>query len=395
MEVSGVRKEDIMDTLYYLDKNDVVLVTGEKYYKLKLREDIVPNAKKGQVCALVSANIGDGLKIEGCIFSPSSSNTENMPIIRAPNGGKLTLKKCSFEGNVVISVGAMAKMSLSDTSVRGDVKISTLPLSSFEAKNCDIVGEKITIKDCDMANYSISGMFIEIENSSLGGNKNIENSINGNNISIKSIFDEKNIIENSNFEGDNIVIKGPSNVIDVKVLDGTLIDNSEVVCEEGELTLNKATIIEGSMIATFGNNAKIEDSTIKNSDITLGENVKQSKLKDKDKNFEIVGSVVNECKGDMPQKTINSICEKCIDMCQYKTVEECEVYNEKYEQPIFSGILRRFGMEKPFYSDGAYKKYIAPGAYYDLDNYHNAVEKEKAEKSDEGVSKSDEDEIVF
>lgn len=372
---------------YYLDLDDVVIIQGQSYYKLRLLNN---NSlyKKKQVCAYIATPIAHKIHFSGDVsFFPDPNNKQNIPMIKGGKGSRLEIKDCHIEGRVVIDLKKKSSLYFEKANVSGNDGVVYIGSSSVERKdikNCNISGRWITIQDTDIEHYDIQGTSISLTHQSLLGEEKKNNFIVGEKIEICCEGEDICVLERTNIDGKNIEIKNDSTVVGATIKDGTLIDNSEVVCDGGELILNNATIIEGSRVVSFGDRTNIEDSSIKNSDITLGGNIKNAKLKDKDKGFEIVKSVVSECTGDMPQKTKDSICEKCNNICQYKNVEQCEMVGEGFETPLFGNILKRFGIDKAeYYVDEVYKKYITPHKFYDLDEYHKLVAKASTENNKE------------
>ena len=383
-----------MESKYYIDKKDVTFIYGKRYYKIKLSRDD-SGYKTGQVCALVSEGMENGLILESVSFYPDTYHIEKIPIIRGHRGGKLRAEHCAFRGGVVIDVGFESSIEITNSNIYGDVMIATHPRVESKIHKSYISGDGLQIINSDVSHYEMNGFEIHLQSASLTGNKDLSNVIQGKNILLSSSVAEPNIITNTNFEGDNIRIDGPSTVENATILDGTLIENSEVIGRGGDVRLNKATIIEGSRVVSFSDQTNIEDSSIKNSDITIGGNLEQSKIKTKDRTFEIVKSVVSECTGDMPKRIEESICEKCNNICQYKSVKQCEMFGEEFETPLLGGFLKRFGIDKPqYYADEVFKKYVAPNQFYDIDKYHKAMEKPD-DAVDQSEIKEQSDDVLF
>ena len=384
------RESDFWDK-YSLDLNDVKVIQGKPYFKLRLSTSKDPLYKKGQVCAYISTTIADKINFSGDVsFYPNSNN--DIPMIKAEKGCRLEIKDSHFKGRVVVDVQKKSSLFFTNVQVSGDdgvVYVNSSLTDKKELRNCDISGKWISIENSDIDNYDIHGQSISIVQQSLLGNEEKNNTITGETITLYSDGEDICVLEKTNICGNNIDIKNDSTVVNATILDGTLIDNSEVVCDGSELSVNKATIVEGSRVICYGDKTVIEDSNIENSDITIGHNQASAKLIDKQKTFGIAKSVVSECSGDMPQFVEQSIMEHCVNACKYKRVTNCEMVKEGYGKLLFSGIFKKFGAdkEKTFYDKDVDSKYITKNMCEDINKHQEKMAKNetKSDKTDKMV----------
>ena len=392
--MTGVLKGALIER-YSMDEKKIV-IDGQAYTVLRLKQDFGRYYKKGEVCAYVSTNLSGNTQVKNSIFLPDKNDKTKFPIIKSGKGGRFIATDCSFVGNVTCLIGSNSGIKFNHASVSGNnVKFETTMAGLATVSFSSIDGQNIWVRDSAITNYEVQGANITMFQQSLLGSKD-GNLVIGDGITLTAFNDALNYIEETNIEGDNVAIKNASTVKNTLIGDGTLVDNSEIVCEKGFLELKDATIVEEAKIHNFGDKTKIVDSTIEKSDITIGKNQDLAKLKDEDRVFEVSKSVVSSCSGDMPKTVQNSLLQNCSNICQYKKIETSHVVNEEYEQPLFNGLLKRFGFDKAFYADDLAHVYVSTNIYEDLNSHLRTVKQENAKKlEEEKTDKKDLDLVLF
>ena len=394
--MTGVLKGALIEK-YSMDEKKV-LIDGQAYTVIRLKNDFGLYYKKGEVCAYISTKLSGNTQIFNTIFLPDQNDKTKIPIIKSGAGGRFVAKDSSFIGDVEVQIGSNSGIKFEHSSVSGKkIKFETTMAGLATVSFSSIEGEQFWIRDSDITNYEIQGANVTMFQQSLLGDKN-GSLVVGDGITLAAFGDDINYIENTNIEGDNVAIKNASTVKNCLIGDGVLIDNSKVICEKGSLELKDTTIVEEAQVTGFGDKTQIVNSTIEKSDITLGKNQDLANLKQDDKTFTISGSVVSSCNGDMPKTVKNSLIQNCDNISQFSVVDTCYVVNSEYEEPLFSGLLKRFGREKLFYSDDLYHVYYAPNIYEDLNSHLNVVKKEKGQalsKQQESEEKKNDLDLVL
>ena len=381
---------------YYLDRDNIVVIDGQKYFSIRLKEDVGAHYQKDQVCAYISTNLSGQVQCLNSSFFPDLHNKTKIPIIKGQKDSRLKIVDSYFEGDVVIDLDGQTSLSFENMNVHGDVRFGATFVGTTVLKGSHISGENISIVDTDISCYYIQGQNISMRQYSLIGDTTHDNTFEGKDISFYADDADIGVIEKSDINGDNITIKGASNIVGVNILSGTLVDSSDLVCEHGTFSLTNATIIENSKIRAFGDISQIDNTSIKDCDITIGKHQNEIRTKEKEKIFELYLSSLSGCKNDMPKIVKNSVLQDCDNIYQYRNVNRCEMIGEEYQEPLLSGIYERFGFKKESaYSEDVSEKYITATIYEDLDRYHKAMEAEKAAKEKLGENKDLDDDLVF